>query len=301
MGTGSQWYYRDQLTLFSNGNTSFESNVSIGGDVDISGELLSGGDPIFDQDVNSGSSVEFNDVTVSSVANAGSDQNKFLVLDNNNEVNYRTGPELLADLSGDCGGTFSWNNKSLSDIGTILVSNIGVSTLTSGFFPYQNSTGFLFDSNISTSGYPDYDIKIDGDVEVSGEFKISDGADTARFAATVSTVSCTLHDGASAITTGTAYFYRSGKVVTVSIPQLTGTLTGGLQVTLRLDTELPTPAIATQYFAAIVRDEGTDVSGRLNLYGPSYKVINVELTSNADLSSGNGGVLATSITFVEEQ
>ncbi len=63
---------------------------------------------------------------LSDVVNASTDANKFLVLDGSSNVDFRTGANVLADLSGDAGAAFSWNSQNLSSVGTI-----GCGTITS--------------------------------------------------------------------------------------------------------------------------------------------------------------------------
>jgi len=53
------------------------------------------------------------------VADAGADVNKFLVLDAGDVVDYRTGAEVLADLSGDALAAFSWNSQNLTSTGRV--------------------------------------------------------------------------------------------------------------------------------------------------------------------------------------
>jgi len=58
-------------------------------------------------------------LALSDCVNAAADVDKFLVLDASNNVDYRTGANLLADLSGDAGAAFSWNSQNLTSVGTI--------------------------------------------------------------------------------------------------------------------------------------------------------------------------------------
>ncbi|MBT8489892.1 MAG: hypothetical protein KJN62_02470, partial [Deltaproteobacteria bacterium] len=57
-------------------------------------------------------------------ANAGTDPDKFLVLDAGDRLDHRTGSELLSDLSGDASSSFSWNGQELDNLGHV---GIGVS------------------------------------------------------------------------------------------------------------------------------------------------------------------------------
>jgi len=58
-------------------------------------------------------------MTLTTVAAAGSDVDKFLVLDGSGNVDYRTGTELLSDLSGDANSAFNWNSQNVEDIGEL--------------------------------------------------------------------------------------------------------------------------------------------------------------------------------------
>lgn len=82
---------------------------------------------------------------------AGADVNKFLVLDASDIVDYRTGAEVLSDLSGDAAGAFSWNNQNLTNVATLTATNVQVTSLTAGYVPYDNA-GTLDDSIIYYDG-----------------------------------------------------------------------------------------------------------------------------------------------------
>ena len=60
------------------------------------------------------------DLTLRSVVDAGADVDKFLVLDASNNVDYRTGAEVLADISGDAAAAFDFNSQNLTGVGTIV-------------------------------------------------------------------------------------------------------------------------------------------------------------------------------------
>ncbi|MCK4240821.1 MAG: hypothetical protein KAX30_04300 [Candidatus Atribacteria bacterium] len=56
------------------------------------------------------------DLALQSITDAGVDTNKFLVLDASNNVDYRTGAEMLADLSGDAAADFSMNTHKITNV-----------------------------------------------------------------------------------------------------------------------------------------------------------------------------------------
>jgi hypothetical protein len=56
-------------------------------------------------------------VRLNTCADAGTDTNKILVRDAANNIDYRTGAELLADLSGDAAASFDWNSQELDNVG----------------------------------------------------------------------------------------------------------------------------------------------------------------------------------------
>ncbi|MBT8490160.1 MAG: hypothetical protein KJN62_03840, partial [Deltaproteobacteria bacterium] len=62
-------------------------------------------------------------VTLQAVANAGTDPDKFLCWDASGNVDYRTGTNMLSDLSGNATSTFDWNDNELDNINTITFSN----------------------------------------------------------------------------------------------------------------------------------------------------------------------------------
>ena len=52
----------------------------------------------------SGSAADVTSLKLSSVSNAGTDTNKFLVLDSSGNVDFRTGTEVLSDIGAGTGG-----------------------------------------------------------------------------------------------------------------------------------------------------------------------------------------------------
>jgi len=69
-------------------------------------------------------------------ADAGADVNKFLVRDAGGIIDYRTGAELLSDLSGDATGAFDWNAQALTNISTVTAGGV----ITPKIYPSANST-----------------------------------------------------------------------------------------------------------------------------------------------------------------
>jgi len=58
-----------------------------------------------------------NDVYLEDLADPGSDTDKFLVVDTNSKVGYRTGTEVLSDIGGSSSSQYTWNhNASYSSI-----------------------------------------------------------------------------------------------------------------------------------------------------------------------------------------
>ena len=56
--------------------------------------------------ITSGSDASLNSLNLSSVVNAGTDTDKFLVLDGSGNVDFRTGANVLSDIGGQASGTY---------------------------------------------------------------------------------------------------------------------------------------------------------------------------------------------------
>ncbi len=97
------------------------NNIIIGYDLDasatdISNELNIGG--VYKGDTSSLAATLAGSLTITTIAAAENDLGKFLVSDSG-LIKYRTGAQVLADLSGDAGAAFNWNSQNLTSVGTI--------------------------------------------------------------------------------------------------------------------------------------------------------------------------------------
>ncbi len=94
-------------------------------------------------------------LNLGTVAAAGADTDKFLVLDGSGNVDYRTGTNVLADLSGDAGAAFAWNSQNLTGVGTIASADITVDSklvLSAGSITDSDGAISFGDENLSTTG-----------------------------------------------------------------------------------------------------------------------------------------------------
>jgi len=85
--------------------------------LDMTGNLTVEANSIINQDLSSDSTTAaLANLALTSVADAAADVDKFLVLDGGNNIDYRTGAELLADLSGDAAAAFSINLQRITNL-----------------------------------------------------------------------------------------------------------------------------------------------------------------------------------------
>lgn len=108
-------------------------------------------------DIEADTQIDLNSsVYVKTVADAGADVNKIVVLDAGNILDYRTGAELLSDLSGDAAGAFDWNAQNLTNCGNIEINSdadkIYFGAGQDSSISY-NGTNFVFDSQEVGTGH----------------------------------------------------------------------------------------------------------------------------------------------------
>jgi hypothetical protein len=101
-----------------------------------------------------------------SVVNAGVDTDKFLVLDSSNNVDFRTGAEVLSDIGGGGGGSSPW----VADTNgiTYTAGNVGIGGAS------VNNT----ELKITGNGWFTTGIRIDSDLRTTGTITLSNGVGT---------------------------------------------------------------------------------------------------------------------------
>lgn len=90
-------------------------SLDINGNADISGTLDS-----------HGAAHLYSTLQIDTVADASADVDKFAVIDGADILDYRTGAELLSDLSGDAAGAFDWNDQNLTSVGDITCDDVNI-------------------------------------------------------------------------------------------------------------------------------------------------------------------------------
>lgn len=99
----------------------------------------------------SGSSAELNSLVISGVVNAGVDTDKFLVLDASNNVDFRTGANVLSDIGGASSSTLTTVSSSFSTRITTLENQavtpvqtyVDFKSLTQGGLPWGGTTDLM--------------------------------------------------------------------------------------------------------------------------------------------------------------
>ncbi len=81
--------------------------------------------------ITSGSNAELNQLKLSGITNAGTDTDKFLVLDTNGNVDFRTGAEILSDISAASSSIKNYVNFN---------NVVDFKTLTQGYAPMSGIT-----------------------------------------------------------------------------------------------------------------------------------------------------------------
>lgn len=81
--------------------------------------------------ITSGSNAELNQLKLSGITNAGTDTDKFLVLDASNNVDFRTGAEILSDISAASSSIKNYVNFN---------NVVDFKTLTQGYAPMSGIT-----------------------------------------------------------------------------------------------------------------------------------------------------------------
>lgn len=81
--------------------------------------------------ITSGSNAELNQLKLSGITNAGTDTDKFLVLDTNGNVDFRTGAEILSDISAASSSIKNYINFN---------NVVDFKTLTQGYAPMSGIT-----------------------------------------------------------------------------------------------------------------------------------------------------------------
>lgn len=94
-------------------------------------------------------------ITINQVADAGTDTDEFLVRDANNNIDSRTGAELLSDLSGDASAAFDWNAQDLENVGNIEIDSDSDALILGEDQDaeiYYDGTNLRFDSQLVGAG-----------------------------------------------------------------------------------------------------------------------------------------------------
>ena len=99
----------------------------------------------------SGSNAELNSLVISGVVNAGVDTDKFLVLDASNNVDFRTGANVLSDIGGASSSTLTTISSSFSTRITTLETQVitpvqtyvDFKSLTQGGLPWGGTTDLM--------------------------------------------------------------------------------------------------------------------------------------------------------------
>lgn len=168
---------------------TFGISVNIAGALTASGEVEGGsldingsGDISGSIDVH-GATHLYTTLTVDTIANVVTDTDRFIVSDSG-IIKYRTGTQMLSDLSGDAGASFSWNSQSLTNVNDISCATINISSLTSGYLPYYTGST-LDDSPVYTDGtnvgigmVPTQKLQASGSGTVRSQVISTDGAAT---------------------------------------------------------------------------------------------------------------------------
>jgi hypothetical protein len=95
-----------------------DTDMIIFGDGQDAGIYYNGSNLVYNSTlVGAGAHAFTGTVRLNTCADAGTDTDKFLVRDAANNIDYRTGAELLADLSGDAAASFDWNSQELDNVG----------------------------------------------------------------------------------------------------------------------------------------------------------------------------------------
>ena len=83
--------------------------------------------------ITSGSNAELNQLKLTDIINAGTDTDKFLVLDSSGNVDFRTGTQVLSDIGGQPSG----------NIVTPIQTYVDFKSLTQGSLPWSSTTDLM--------------------------------------------------------------------------------------------------------------------------------------------------------------
>jgi hypothetical protein len=95
-------------------------------------------------------------INIGTVAQEGNESIKFLMHGTGNNVTYYDNNDFWYWLDNKLNRTFRFNSNSLSNISSLDCTNIFVTTLTQGYYPYQTASGNLSNGTIYNSGYANY-------------------------------------------------------------------------------------------------------------------------------------------------
>ena len=181
----------------------------------------------------SGAKTFSNNLTLTSVANASTDPDKFLVLNGSNVVNYRTGSEVLSDIGGQ--GTITLTTTGTSGAATFAANTLnipqyqGVITLT--------TTGTSGAATLvgNTLNIPNYAPDLSGYVPTSRTITINGTTQdlTANRTYNVGTVTSVAASGGTGISISGSPITSSGTItITNTAPDQVVTLTAGTGISI---------------------------------------------------------------------
>jgi len=138
------------LVIDTSGNIKYRNSVELLSDLsnDASGDFSWN-----NQNISGIETITANNIVLNSIVDAETDTDKFLVLDAENVIDYRTSAEILSDLSGDADDVFDWNSQNLTGINNLEVT--GTSELDNTIFTNKNNVVHYRNVlHYSTAGYP---------------------------------------------------------------------------------------------------------------------------------------------------
>lgn len=120
----------------------------------------------------SGSDASLNSLNLSSVVNAGTDTDKFLVLDSSGNVDFRTGANVLSDIGGQASGTYVTDSGGAACQVAVWASGTAISGSNDLFFNTANNR-----LGIGASS-PTQTLDVNGDIVIKsgGVFRIRRGS-----------------------------------------------------------------------------------------------------------------------------
>jgi hypothetical protein len=263
----------------------------------------------------SGAKTFSNNLTLTSVANASTDTDKFLVLNGSNVVNYRTGSEVLSDIGGQ--GTITLTTTGTSGAATLVGNTLNIPNYApdlSGYVPTSRTITINGTTQDLTANRT-YNVGTVTSVAASGGTGISISGSPITSSGTI-TITNTAPDQIVALTAGTGISISGtypNFTITNSSPSLGGTVTsvamsvptgfaisgspitssGTLGLTFASGYSLPTTASQTNWDTAytnrITSLTTSGSSGAATLISNTLNIPNYTL-------AGLGGISLTSLS-----